>query len=1149
MKKIISLFMAFVMLLSVTAGLNLTAYAENPIFGECGKNVNWKYDVATKTLTISGLGAMNDYNKNYKTTPWYGYRENILTVKIEPGVTTIGSAAFSHCNSLKSVTIGNSVKTIGENAFNSCDSLTSVTIPNSVTTIGKSIFYYCRSLTSVTIGNSVTTIGDYAFDICVGLTSITIPNSVKSIGDGAFSGCRGLTNITIPNSVTSIGYDAFANCESLTNITIPNSVTSIGNDAFIRCNSLTNISVVSDSLYYSSENGVLFNKYKSKLIQYPIGNQRKEYTIPNSVISIGRSAFECCNRLTSLTIPNSVTSIGNGAFSSCDGLTNITIPNSVKSIEDNAFSNCDGLTNITIPNSVSSIGYGAFYSCDSLTNIEVASGNLNYSSKDGVLFDKNKSNLIQYPSGNQRTEYTIPNSVKSIGYGAFRVCRKLTSITIPNNVTSIGKYAFTECRKLTSITIPNNVTSIGKYAFMDCRSLTSVTIGNSVKIIDDYAFVRCSRLTSVTIGNSVTTIGKSAFYNCDSLEDVYYLGSEAQWKKISIDKNNEPLTNATIHYNSSLPEQPDDNTSQDISANFKTGRDNNSYVHSRSSGFLGTKNYKIDKSYYNRLVNKSSISEKNNIKKEMNSKWDGSCYGIATTIGMVYENIIPLSSITSKSNVKDYYHLPNPCKDKTLLNSIQYFQLSQNLKKGGEYDSCTSLTVKHNSLKNKKYNYDNLSTFLKKLVKQASNGRTTLFAFANKSYGHTVLIIGCKYDSKNKRYIVKLYDENSVDDDYKGNFDKLIISSDYKKFSWPNEDLNNKTYLEMDFIECSRMKQLDGSVKASRQAKEMTNLNQTDLKFSLDNSFEIVNSSGESLKYDGEDFSGDMNVYSFNVDSNGINSSCNATLSIDSSDYYTVYSPTGNVDFQLSDDTNFVSLSAESASNIEVSLENGIEFNGNNSPFIAYMNTDELVAENETNLISVSGVVNGKTFITESNNVVKATNENGIKNAEISNYVETDENTVKYDKNKVIIDSSDLSDKNTGGSTGGGGTSSSPVPNGTDKKDDDKKPETKPNQSQNTSTSATQKLSVKKLVSKKKALVVYWNKIANVSGYQIQVATDKKFKKNKKTVTVAKQNAIKKTVKKLKAKKKYFVRVRAYKIVDGKKSYGKWSKIKSVKTK
>lgn len=193
------------------------------------------------------------------------------------------------------------------------------------------------------------------------------------------------------------------------------------------------------------------------------------------------------------------------------------------------------------------------------------------------------------------------------------------------------------------------------------------------------------------------------------------------------------------------------------------------------------------------------------------------------------------------------------------------------------------------------------------------------------------------------------------------------------------------------------------------------------------------------------------------------------------------------------------------------------------------------------------------------NNDWQDNNINGIiKGAKLKNGIEIEDGyTLKsngyaaYDS--IIIarrsDSYVPSSPTPDGSTGGGGTTSSPVSNGTEKKDDDKKPETKPNQSQNTSISATQKLSVKKLVSKKKALVVYWNKIANVSGYQIQVATDKKFKKNKKTVIVAKQNASKKTVKKLKEKKKYFVRVRAYKIVDGKKSYGKWSKIKSVKTK
>lgn len=306
MKKFISLFMAFVMLLSVTAGLNLTAYAENPIFGECGKNVNWKYDVATKTLTISGLGAMNDFlydcGEWYDSkTPWDGYRENILKVKIERGVTTIGSAAFSYCNSLTSVTIPNSVTIIGECAFQLCSSLTSVTIPNSVTTIKWNAFERCSRLTSVTIGNSVITIGISAFDGCNSLTSVTIPNSVKTIESSAFD-----------------------------------------------CSSLTSINVASGNLNYSSKDGVLFDKNKSELIKYPKGNKRIEYTIPNSVKIIGPGAFRGCSSLTSVTIPNSVTTIENCAFSGCSSLTSVTIPDSVTTIGVSTFEDCTGLMNVNI---------------------------------------------------------------------------------------------------------------------------------------------------------------------------------------------------------------------------------------------------------------------------------------------------------------------------------------------------------------------------------------------------------------------------------------------------------------------------------------------------------------------------------------------------------------------------------------------------------------------------------------------------------------------------------------------------------------------------------------------------------------------------------------------------------------------------------
>ena len=327
-------------------------------------------------------------------------------------VTSIGDYAFEDC-SLASITIPNSVTSIGRGAFYYCRSLTSVTIGNSVKSIGNYAFYYCDDLTSVTIPNSVTSIGDDAFAFCSSLTSITIPNSVTSIGNSVFSGCSSLTSVTIPNSVTSIGNTAFSGCRSLTSVTIGNSVTSIGNSVFAGCSSLTSIVVDSTNAIYDSRDNC------NAIIE----------TATNILIA------GCQNTI----IPNSVTSIGNSAFSHCTSLTSITIPNSVTSIGESAFSSCTSLTSVTIPNSVTSIGELAFYGCSSLTSV------------------------------------TIGNSVTSIGGEAFRGCSSLTSVAIPESVTSIGSCAFWGCSSLTSVTIPNSVTSIGKSAFAYCRALTSIT--------------------------------------------------------------------------------------------------------------------------------------------------------------------------------------------------------------------------------------------------------------------------------------------------------------------------------------------------------------------------------------------------------------------------------------------------------------------------------------------------------------------------------------------------------------------------------------------------------------------------------------------------------------------------------------------------
>ena len=344
MKKIISLLLSLAMLLTITSGLNLTAYAAVRT-GSCGDNVTYSLDTSTGVLTISGTGDMKNYSSYSPESPFYCTSE------------------------IKSVIIDNGITSIGDYAFEKCRSLTSITIPNSVTSIGIFAFYYCTSLTSVTIPKSVTSIGDNAFCYCTSLTNITIPNSVTSISSDTFWNCTSLKSVTIPNSVTSIGSSAFRCCTSLANITIPDSVISIFDNVFISCDSLTSIEVSDNNKNYSSVDGVLFNKDKSKLITYPDGKTDNTYEIPNSVTSIGVYAFSYCTSLTSITIPNSVTNIGVNSFEECTSLTSVTIPDSVTSIGGWAFDGCRSLTSLTIPKSVTSIDRNVFYNSTSLKDV------------------------------------------------------------------------------------------------------------------------------------------------------------------------------------------------------------------------------------------------------------------------------------------------------------------------------------------------------------------------------------------------------------------------------------------------------------------------------------------------------------------------------------------------------------------------------------------------------------------------------------------------------------------------------------------------------------------------------------------------------------------------------------------------------------
>ena len=558
------------------------------VSGTCGDNLTWSFDSETGALVIEGSGEMYyfDFERHpyegiieWDQRPWNTLYYSIKSITFQDGLTSISSHAFDGCYYLTSVTIPNSVTSIGDYAFYDCSSLTSVTIGNSVTSIGYEAFSGCSGLTSITIPNSVTSIGLRAFSGCSSLTSVTIGNGVTSIGENTFYECSSLTSVTIGNSVTSIGYEAFSGCSGLTSVTIPNSVTSIGVAAFMYCSSLTSMSVEAGNAIYDSRDNcnAIIETASNTLIA-----GCKNTIIPNSVTSIGGSAFSGCRGLTSVTIPNSVTSIGDYAFFECRSLTSVTC----EAVNPPALGNAVfDQVDKSIPLYVPAEGITAYQAADGwseFTNIQAipSSGgdtplltekvqigdlyyNLNATDQTAEVtyeLDWDRNNYAGLTSANIPASVTYSGttySVTSIGNYAFVYCSGLTSVTIPNSVTSIGEGAFAWCSSLTSVTIGNSVTSIGRSAFSGCSSLTSVYIsdltvwcniefGNidanplfnghnlylndtlvtnlvipsGVTSIGGYAFDGCSGLTSVTIPNSVTSIGKGAFLQCSSLTSI-----------------------------------------------------------------------------------------------------------------------------------------------------------------------------------------------------------------------------------------------------------------------------------------------------------------------------------------------------------------------------------------------------------------------------------------------------------------------------------------------------------------------------------------------------------------------------------------------------------------------------------------------------
>ena len=537
MKKVISLFMAFVMLLSVASSLTLTTYAGPPTSGQYGTNVYWKYDEESKELTIFGTGAMSNYS-----SPWEKYKNNILTVTIEDGITSISRSAFSNCSSLKTITIPNSVTYIRDSAFYNCSSLKTIKIPNSVTYIGDSAFYNCSSLTSITIPDGVTVIERETFYNCNSLKIVSIPNSINRIDNQAFYGC---------NSIDTVYFGGYkAKWNRLTRYGQNNSLTKanvICKELKDNCNGTCNENISWE--YNPSTKTMTFSGNGDLNLSDPVDENTPSPFTWRDVVED--------DEIENVVVSDCITYVDFDSFVYFKNIKSVELGKDVKKI-----------------NRSYQVYYYGFECFKFLKNINVNSENLYMISIDGVVYNKNKTMLFCYPRGKEESEYKIIDGVKSIEERSFYKSKNLKKIIIPNSVKTIGSFAFSNSG-IVDLVIPDSVNLIENGAFDSCKNLKTVKIGNCVTRIEDFS--GCENLESIEFGNSVEyiggaygeslktivfpkslkQIGSNTFENCYNLKDVYYFGNEKDWNKIQIGSGNDGLFIAQIHYNSAPSKQPD----------------------------------------------------------------------------------------------------------------------------------------------------------------------------------------------------------------------------------------------------------------------------------------------------------------------------------------------------------------------------------------------------------------------------------------------------------------------------------------------------------------------------------------------------------------------------------------------------------------
>ena len=515
-----------------------------------------------ESLESIGYGAFSAYTDGY-----YGsyVASSLKSVKFGGGLKSIESYAFYENRALNTVKFtGDALTSIGYRSFYNTD-ITELDLSGANASIGTSAFSNCNSLRTVKL-SGVNTIESGAFYGCDELVNLEMSDTLTTIEGSAFCSCTSLKTVIFSDSVTTIADGSFTDCTGLESVTIGKGCTSVTASAFTRNVNLVKFDVSEDNESYTSVDGVLYNKEKTAVVCYP-KSLSGEYVIPDTVTSIEKAAFENCNKLTKITIGSGVETVNPYAFNQCNLLATVVFKDSDtanKKICERAFYYCGSLTEVDFGNAVTSIGDYAFTICskikslefpDSLTSIgqfafspytDRTGGTYKESNLESVKFgtglktignyafyDDRKISKLEFTGDNLTSigsyafydnlaleELNLSGDNVSIGDNAFNNCNKLKTVNLKSGIKSIGSYAFRDCTVLDDIKLCSELETIGAYAFYNCGNLQSIEIPDNVTKIDNNTFENCSSLKSVSIGKSCTTISATAFNNATKLEKI-----------------------------------------------------------------------------------------------------------------------------------------------------------------------------------------------------------------------------------------------------------------------------------------------------------------------------------------------------------------------------------------------------------------------------------------------------------------------------------------------------------------------------------------------------------------------------------------------------------------------------------------------------